>query len=760
MQNNTQNLKQKVEFFKRYFEENIQDENIRTFILNKPNINNQLNKTGAYIEYMDNLINLAFIFLYGSFQRACIDSEKEDLSDVFNLSDHTVSRVVNYLKDTFVKHALISDLIQFILTDVQFDMKRGEDSNLKQVFPGFCEFKSDFNLIKYFKIISEWKNMASKYQYDVNEVLDLFHDLLENMTFLRNYNLVKEDDQTFIFEKKQQLGFSSDKKFYDQIHTCHVLLESENLFGFYILNTMEFDKRYDRVVLKYLSKDGLDLVTFYACNENLEREGEYWIEYDAEEFFSEVTCYPFELSSELMGPKSDYDITIHTINYKYIKNLALSISDIFNSNSEVEDIFMDAFGPKIKEISASQGGKISASDWDAIIVMLLIEVGPTKILQTLISKHKQIFYDICKNLSRRISSDRFALTSMNKEKLDEAVKKVMKDKIVGPKGSSIAINKSVKNRAFPKAAAILIISSLTAFSDEETNSEDVTLKKVISVGNVYDNILLLNNLKKENNIEEKIKYVSIVLGETFKYLLCFYEGIFAYGNNKAEFDAESNDLCLTNATICRYQKNLSDAFLNAAKKVADELEKMDTSDPSDTIALMNKWEYLCGNTNSSQTRGLYIALGKHLIMNVVDFKYAKRKYNVIDTDYIDKSNVDRWIDFAINVLEYFKTGSFNNNPNDYNLFNAVYPFVSTYKRSNENFDGYHTGTFSISIDVTDDGNDDYHYEVSVLTEFKYNLSEEFYCLPNILRSNKRWWIDPLLIDYVTFNNIFNQNEGE
>ncbi len=756
MQNNNDNIKEKVEFLKKYFEDNIQDENIRTFILKKPNVKKQLDRTGLYIEYMDNIINLAFIFLYGSFQRVCIDSETDDFSDIFDLNDHNVSRVVNYLKDTFVKHALISDLIQFILTDVQFDMKRGEDSSLKETFPGFCDFKNDFNLIKYFKLISEWKNIGARYNYDENEVVDMFFELVDNMIFLRNYNLVKVDEYTFIFEKKKQVGFSVNKKYFDKIHTAHVLLESDMFWGFYILNTMEFDNSNDRLVLRYLSADGVEQRIFYASEEDCDRENEFWIDADPEEFFSEVTSYPFEKRCDLLGPKNDYDITIHTINYKYIKNLALSISDIFNSNSELEDIFLAVFAKKYPEIFKEKEGKISSSDWDAIIVMLLIEAGPTKVLQTLIGKYKQVFYDICKNLSKRISNPKFALTSMNKEKLDLAVKKIMQEKIVGPKGPSISNNKAVKNRAFPKAAAILIISSLTNYSNEEENVEENASKKIISAGNVYDNIVLLNDLRNENTIEDKIKYVSIVLGETFKYLLCFYEGVFAYGNNKAEFDTESHDMCISNSKIVKYQNALIDAFLAAAKKEADDLADKDTSNPLDTIYLMDKWVDLCKSTDSYKTKGLYIALGKHAIMNIADFIYAKRKYKIYDEITINKGNVDNWISFAIGVLEYFKVGSFINTPIDSNLFNAVYPFVSTYNKENENFDDFHTGTFSISIDVNDAGNEESHYEVSILTEFKYNLSEEFYCLPNILRSNKRWWIDPLLIDYVSFNKILNQ----
>lgn len=747
-------LIEKVEYLNKFFEENIQDEYIRYFIFNKKNgnLSKLLNSTSSYIKYMENILNLSFIYIYSSFQRACIDSEEDDFTDIFAMSDHNVSRVVNYLKDTFVKHACISDLVEFILTDIQFDMKRGEDSNLKQVLPGFCEFKNDFNLIKYFKLISEYNSKGTRIVYDMDEVVDMFCELIDNMTFLRAYNLVKENDELFIFKKKNVAGLTSIKHFYDKISTCHTIIENENISrSLYLLNTMEFDEFNDRLVLRYVSIDGLKYQTFYASDEKIDREDECWIEYDPEEFFSEVTCYTFEQKDELRIPKTDYDITIHTINYKYIKNLALSISDVFNSNAEIENTIIEAFGKKYNDIFGGKNGEITAADWDAIIVMLLIEAGPTTVLQILISKHRQVFYDICKNLAKRISNPLFKLDSKNKDRLDNEVKKIISNKMVGQNSKIKFDNTNLKNRIFSKAATYLIISALTSYSKEENPEEET--KKVITAGNVYDNIILLNELKREKTTSEKIEYTSIILGETFKYLICFYEGVFEYGIKKAEFDSESSNYCLTNSRICVYQKDLLDTFLTSAKNKADALSHYDTTNPEDSIKLMNLWINLCKNKKGD--KGLYVALGKHEVMNLFDFNYVIKKY-VGKADTIDKDNVDDWIDLTINLLEYFKTGSFDNTPINHNLFNAVYPFVSIYNSGNENYDGYHTGTFSITIDVNDDGKEDYHYDIRVLTEFKYNLSGEFYCLPNILRSNKRWWIDPLLIDYVTFNNIFNK----
>jgi hypothetical protein len=88
---------------------------------------------------------------------------------------------------------------------------------------------------------------------------------------------------------------------------------------------------------------------------------------------------------------------------------------------------------------------------------------------------------------------------------------------------------------------------------------------------------------------------------------------------------------------------------------------------------------------------------------------------------------------------------------------AIYPFTATYNRGNENYDGYKTVTFALNINFEDEGEEVKEY-INVLTEFTYNLSNVFYCLPNVLRSNRKWWIDPVLINFKKFNEIFVEEE--
>ena len=124
------------------------------------------------------------------------------------------------------------------------------------------------------------------------------------------------------------------------------------------------------------------------------------------------------------------------------------------------------------------------------------------------------------------------------------------------------------------------------------------------------------------------------------------------------------------------------------------------------------------------------------------------------TDEEDRTTANAWINVALDILEYFKTGSLRDTSMDGDIFNAIYPFTAVFNRGKENLDGYKTVNFSLNIDVDEDTPGDQHMDINVLSEFVYDRSEVYYCLPNILRSNYKWWIDPILISFREFNDIF------
>jgi hypothetical protein len=238
----------------------------------------------------------------------------------------------------------------------------------------------------------------------------------------------------------------------------------------------------------------------------------------------------------------------------------------------------------------------------------------------------------------------------------------------------------------------------------------------------------------------------------------------SYGAIKAIFDNESANCCLSRAKISSYQIQLKNAFMSAAKSEADRLRSLDSSLTENAFSLILEFIKLCkqyssqGGSGEGYQRSLYVTLGKHEIMSISEFEgRTKAFFESFETlDPKSPKTIEYYIRFALDVLKFLIFGAFDCPITKGVPMNAIYPFAATYSRGNENYDGYKTATFSLNIDMEFDEISDNKEDVNVLTEFSYAPGDVFYCLPNVLRSNRKWWIDPMLVGFKEFNEIFQE----
>ena len=115
-----------------------------------------------------------------------------------------------------------------------------------------------------------------------------------------------------------------------------------------------------------------------------------------------------------------------------------------------------------------------------------------------------------------------------------------------------------------------------------------------------------------------------------------------------------------------------------------------------------------------------------------------------------------WVEKATEIMKFFTTGKSNSLSSSMSLFDAIYPIVGNYYKMSKNQDGYDTAIFSLEIDANQNGITDIINNVSILSEFEYELNAQYYCLPNILRSTKDRWIDPFVIKCKIFDSIFEE----
>jgi len=752
----------------RLLEDEIVDSNIRRYIFGTDDLDELVEETltqyKQYPLYIKNTLSLTFYFSYACYRydmdHGNMDSER--------MSRHNSKRVIKSLKDAFVRYPATQELIQFVLTDIQFDLAHGQ-GELKDVFGDLSNRDlSRFSFNPYFKLIATYDAEGSRFQYKSKlEMLQMLKELLETLTFLHHYELqqLSKDMFRFVCKSHASCEFAS-------LPLNHIFFQDPKYFGgIYHLFSMdtrtpsgEGDKSSGTsVVLRYFS--GSNSITFTLPDEE-EDDASHLANQRPYEVYMEVTGWEIALKSrvEQIAKNSNSIDQIHTVNYKYIKNLALAISDAVSANAGSKEALHSRFSkayPYIFQKNGMPTQQISdhtdaSLDWDTIIIMLLIEASPTAVLEHLMWRVPQTFYDIVTNLYNRTN---LSLFKARQSALDAEVQRIHDTKlVVGEAGGfgKITVLKPT-GRLLARARAMLIISQLSMLQESEQD------ESLIYTGNLRSNISLLQNMHNNDENEKQIRYACIILSETLKHLMCFYSGLNKYGEKKAEYDSNACDKCLTKAQITKAQADLEEVFFAAARRKAEELakEKYETDRPSDALKLFQMFIDFCNPANAStglDRRFLYVAVGKYEIidMNLLNKEYSK--LTAVSSD--PYRHADIWVSTTLEILEYFKTGSFSDTPYDHDLFNTIYPFTAVFNRGKENPDGYKTVNFSLNIDIDNDHNIEHQADINVLSEFSFMRSEVYYCLPNVIRSNYKWWIDPVLISFRKFNDLFTETRKD
>ena len=756
-------LAARIESITKFFENNVSDD-MKTFILGGTKVQRYVKRISDYVVYINNILSLAFIFAHG-----CLRCDNDSDNPINKkVTKQSSLRIINSLRKAYVQYPATSELIQFVLSDIQFQMLQGPDSELYELFENLCSFRvKDFSLTQYYKLIAEWRVAPSRFNMNSNILAGMFQKLLHSMTFLKEYELVNEDGNfSFIEKEASEIGEYGK---YSIVPVSHLIYHNPEFqldaYALYSIERIEEDGN-KSLGLRYISGSGYKTLSFTVNEEEVdsEEEKDSHIVSDAEDYYYEIIGeeWDFDTEEQTVKKNDNFIDQVHAINYKYIKNLALSISDAISVNMGSKKALYNAYHLRHKDvfekITSPTDIENITLDWDGIIVMLLIESSPTSVLETLFRAVPQTFITVAKNLCKRIDNPDMPIYGLSEKELLDKVNELIKNKlIVGETGGFGKIPRARSDdRLQARAASLLIVSSLSSVLEEEN------VEKSICAGNIYDNISLLKKMKADDGVEQRSKYVSIILGETFRHLICFYKGLIEYGEVKARFDAESCNSCFSEQKIASYQKQMHNAFMAAAKDSAEELKEYSSDDTKAVLKLLQKFITLCEQCSSSarsssiEGHKLYSAIGRHDILNINEFKsFALGCINNLSD--INETNVDAWISFALDTLRYLRTGSLKRS--EESPINAIYPFTATYNRGNENYDGYKTVTFVLNINQDGEGEDNKEY-INVLTEFTYNLSNVFYCLPNVLRSNKKWWIDPVLINFKKFNDIFEEESEE
>lgn len=732
------------------FQSLIPDEGIRNYIVEGLG-SNPFNNNLDYYTIFNNIINLAFMYAFSCYtdlrnRNISIGNNVGILDKCIRNGNANSLRVIRTMEKIYKSYPITNELIQFVLLDIRFDFILGEESRLMDYFPNCFAVKS-FQLSEYFSMVNLSMVSSRLEQYDLATLEDKLRELISIFPFLGKTAL-KYSERTgwYTFEiKKNRIYTDGQINTYGLIHRIKTGKRSR----FYYLATL------DKNVLRY--ENFRDSKNCLAVGNDAPPTTQvftspYHLSWDEEAVYTYLV-HDFSNENDVPVKKAKID-QLFNINYKHIKNLALAISDSLGREpfKKCGEALISAFGDLYPDILASY--QKENCNWDPIIVMLLIEASPSRVLKVIFQHNSEIAYVILRNLKHRFGAEFSAKLQdiqSNNDFTEQAERLIEFNQLhLGNKPIRTQTYESIYAELLAEAKTTILLSALSNIRAEKAYSY---------AGNIGQGVESLQSLPSDISPEELCQAIQSTFGVVLKRITCFYAGIFAYGKKKLEYDKKSELRFLPLNEIKKYQDACKKDFAAAVEKKWQELTEKDNGDS--ILAILKNFIELCNRCKdassgslygrSDESRYLYTVLGKYFIM---DMDIFEREIDVTAVEDLSADTAHWWLEKSIRLMRFFATGDFEQT-NDYMLYfqHAIAPVIASYNSFNSSKDGYDTAVFYLTIDV--DGNNvaDYHREINVLSEFSYDMHTQYYCLPNIVRANEKWWIDPFVIECKIIDEI-------
>lgn len=695
----------------------IVDKNIWLYIFNKENP--RLDSADSLLRCINNTVNLTFIYVFSCIREASKNGDIEERINTFNPNAKraikTITRIYNGLDISF-------ELMNYVLTDVQFDLSLGDASCLKQYIPGVS---NSFMPFDYSPLILRWMSTSSAdYSITVDDLIKLFQKLIFSLGFLSSAHLIEEESDVYfdlqVFDPQEGL---MEKKIYTDFK-IHILDCGRGLYQYFFLERIEIKDH--ACLLHYSSPDYSDkyLMVYhdnYFTDKQDNSDNRVYFFHDPENLDNLCSYITGAESDGFSNKSTSYEDGIHniyTVNYKYLKNLSLAIADELGASDN--SIYREQF---LRKYLVNPTEDV---DLDSIIIMKLIEHLPTTVLYDLLFINGQSFHSIIRNLYRRFNGRvSFKYVDFTKQPVDfsELDRHLVRD--------LHSRHRLVRQGELAELQAEYIISMILSGSQSE-HQYAVPITEAIS------------RLQDQKQLSEAQNALARILMRT----CMFYRGVLAYGKIKMEYDAKHYSRMPSEQETAETQMKLHQCFLNAAENVYREefRQSLTNDDSSSKLAnAIKRFLALLELTNNNENeRFLKCVLGRAEIADNNQLGLSESLLKMDDVKQIKQ---------IIAYLEFLNTGSFENNEGRGDFNSSIYPVTGKYRSNLESDDQCRVACFSVRIDVDASGEYDFIKNINILSEFSYQINEYYYCLPNINRSNSDWWIDPIIVKASDFDSI-------
>lgn len=747
------------------FEMLIPDKGIRDYITTGIDEDNLLGESIDFVPMYQNIFNLAFTYAFSCYldlKNNSRNGQAVNLDATNKNGNANSQRVLRTMQHIYSRYPISSELMQFVLADIYYDFIQGDRSCLSKFFPN-CVASSDYwydkgiGLNDYFSFINE-NIESSRVDFDpvgepftLNTASQHLRMLVGFFPFLSKTSLEYDEKAGWYVFKIQNLGKGS--YFRNGIIDTFGLVQKFGKRNSYFC----FLSKIDEQILRYETPC---MDTFIVCPMvGVSGEGSFVDNgaalkkpFNIPTDHETIMSYFSHNEPSVSAKKNDLGVSmdqLFNINYKYMKNLALAIADVIGKQhyKVAEERLKDVFKHKYPHAfdSYSQDNK----NLDSVIIILLIEAGPTAVLREIFDAiNDQGDDEILKSVKRRFGNmlSGLIMDIDDSEAFLESAKQLLGTRYI--ENASSKELEDYNNELIAKAKTQIVLSAIS--KAEQDNLADIKAD-CFHTDNIQQHIILLK-ASSSDSPENQCKLVENALSDTFRRLICFYRGVFKYGGERIKFDNASRRKLLTRAEIEKYQKSAEAAFVEEAKKAAEELNDISSID------LIKRFVELCDECYNSEasvkqdrkieSRQLYAVLGKNELMNKAKFE------KIIDlktATAINTANIGWWLERTIELLQFLSiriTADKTSQPG----YHAIAPMVASYNNHIDSKDGYDTATFALIFDANELNGK--QTEINMLSEFNYELRLRYYCLPNVVRSNQKWWIDPFVIKCSDFDAIF------
>ena len=447
-----------------------------------------------------------------------------------------------------------------------------------------------------------------------------------------------------------------------------------------------------------------------------------------------------------------------TINYKYIKKLALALCDTLSYDAkrhlykkygkEHPELFNNN-DPSNKDSYSISEQEIDKIDWDSSVAVLLVDEGATMVLRTIMLAEKdgdKFFSSLCSNLQARLGENVFSgakvVLGAKKEwkTLKEKRDKYSRIDMIPSEIRSDFDNEETFIKA--EVSTVYLIDELARIEGSSKPQAHYTFPV-----SIVARCKLLDKIKTSYlSAQQKVEGLVNLANQTMIQLIAFYEGFFRYAYEVKSFHYQTR---FTKHAIKSLQENANKAFAEGFYETYEKLNKKENYNSESIFQEINRLNKETSRPDSKNP--------------VINNKYVYTKYFLGRKSFVDirafeayrtlsQATADEY-DEALYIVQclfnYLKTGCVNESDKKGDE-TAIFPYIATHLFEHESRDGFVIKHFEVLVE---DGTE---HDIKVLSDFDYSINHRYYCLPSSLRynSNIDVWIEPILIDY----NLFEQEQ--